>query len=151
MKSINQTYDYLCKRFDKIFKENNLCDFDSNGRCCHYRKVYKRIPKSKCCCYFHYKLDKCKYVTGKGCRTQNLLCKTYKCDTVWTKLADPKYLKARRSIYRLMSIYYEFYDRYVTFKGDAYYDSSKRLNLYNYFKSKTELLLWIKTNNEKQS
>ena len=154
MKTLTQTYDYLCQRFDKIFKEVNPCEF-KDGVCIARRDGFNnRYWKDKCCCP-----SKCKfYSPSKGCKTKNLMCKSYLCDTAYQKLIKNK--KMYHSFKRLYYIAKKFEEWYMSNPRNEKYgsfywkhdDFDKRSLSYTYFMGKRAMLntLKILNNDEEQ-
>ena len=86
----NYLYDEACNFLDRMFEENNYCDF-KNDVCVAKRNCRSNRKKMGCC----YRINKkdpfgefvfCEYLGKKGCNTKCIACKLMTCDYIKVKL-----------------------------------------------------------------
>ena len=117
--NLRKEYYSLFDRANKLVKKINPCEFDSKGICKRGRKHLKKGKKIEdvkfCCCGdpdgFFVKENACKnFISGKGCNTKSLMCKTWFCSEVIIPLTENK---------ELCKIRKEAHEKgFMTFRGD---------------------------------
>ena len=102
-KRYSKMHDYICDYLDKVFYEDNACEFHNNI-CAHRRyMIEKGIKKDHYedgCCYGYKEGKVCDYLKSGRCTIRNVACKLFTCP----------YLKITRGVrYSLDSIYLSKY------------------------------------------
>ena len=82
MKRIEYIYDHCCKKVDEFNKDKNICSFDNSV--CRFHQELGCDLKNGCC-------RLCIYQGPTGCKTSNLGCKLFYCNSVKEKYEVIKY------------------------------------------------------------
>ena len=103
-KRIEYIYDYACEQLDKYYSDKNTCKF-VNGQC--------RNQQGSDCKYNNGCCRLCMYQSSKGCKTSNLTCKLFYCDSVFNefkvlRMRDIPILKLLTARQRLI-LRYDFF------------------------------------------
>lgn len=98
-------YDRVCSYLDRIFKEQNICDFQNN-RCIAVRTRHY-CESEKGCCYGQ-KRGTCKYLKNHTCSIKSLSCKLFTC----------KYLRKRKKKFLireipLLNLFFNYKQKYI--------------------------------------
>ncbi len=120
-------YISLCDYMDKIFSENNICDFKED-KCIRQREGKAPHETMGCCYTFEYSkftrfpkdTGLCKYINENKCSVKNLTCKMFTCK--YLKEKGYNYLIRKNPVIKLC-----FNKKQVKYLEEAFFKSMEEV------------------------